>query len=89
VVKGDKQGEKHDVTNLTLSNGKIKSSVKTETVGSEKGRLLPQDIGIIVTDFLTGNFEDIMNYNFTAEVEKDYDKIAKGELEWNSLIAQF
>ena len=89
VVKGDKQGEKHDVTNLTLSNGKIKSSVKTETVGSEKGRLLPQDIGIIVTDFLTGNFEDIMNYNFTAEVEKDFDKIAKGELEWNSLIAQF
>ena len=89
VIKGDKQGEKHDVTNLTLSNGKIKSSVKTETVGSEKGRLLPQDIGIIVTDFLTGNFEDIMNYNFTAEVEKDFDKIAKGELEWNSLIAQF
>ena len=89
VVKGDKQGEKHDVTNLTLSNGKIKSSVKTETVGSEKGRLLPQDIGIIVTDYLTGNFEDIMNYNFTAEVEKDFDKIAKGELEWNSLIAQF
>ena len=89
VVKGDKQGEKHDVTNLTLSNGKIKSSVKTETVGSEKGRLLPQDIGIIVTDYLTGNFEDIMNYNFTAEVEKDFDKIAKGELEWNSLIAEF
>ena len=89
VVKGDKQGEKHDVTNLSLSNGKIKSSVKTETVGSEKGRLLPQDIGIIVTDYLTGNFEDIMNYNFTAEVEKDFDKIAKGELEWNSLIAQF
>ena len=89
VVKGDKQGEKHDVTNLTLSNGKIKSSVKTETVGSEKGRLLPQDIGIIVTDYLTDNFEDIMNYNFTAEVEKDFDKIAKGELEWNSLIAQF
>ena len=89
VVKGDKQGEKHDVTNLTLSNGKIKSSVKTETIGSEKGRLLPQDIGIIVTDYLTGNFEDIMNYNFTAEVEKDFDKIAKGELEWNSLIAQF
>ena len=89
VVKGDKQGEKHDVTNLTLSNGKIKSSVKTETVGSEKGRLLPQDIGIIVTDYLTGNFEDIMNYNFTAEVEKDFDKIAKGELEWNSLISEF
>ena len=63
--------------------------MKTETVGSEKGRLLPQDIGIIVTDYLTGNFEDIMNYNFTAEVEKDFDKIAKGELEWNSLIAQF
>ena len=89
VVKGDKPGEKHEVTNLTLKNGKIKAGTKTETVGAEKGRLLPQDIGMIVTDYLVGNFEDILNYNFTAEVEKDFDKIAKGELAWNSVIAEF
>jgi DNA topoisomerase-1 len=89
VIKGDKPGEKHEVTNLSLKNGVIKASAKTETVGAEKGRLLPQDIGMIVTDYLVGNFEDILNYNFTAEVEKDFDKIAKGELVWNSLIAEF
>ena len=89
VIKGDKPGEKHEVTNLSLKNGVIKASAKTETVGAEKGRLLPHDIGMIVTDYLVGNFEDILNYNFTAEVEKDFDKIAKGELVWNSLIAEF
>ena len=89
VIKGDKPGEKHEVTNLTLKNGKIKAGTKTETVGAEKGRLLPQDIGMIVTDYLVGNFEDILNYNFTAEVEKDFDKIAKGELAWNRVIAEF
>ena len=89
VVKGDKTGEKHDVTNLALKNGKIKATVKTETTGAEKNRLLPQDIGMIVTDYLVGNFEDILNYNFTAEVEKDFDKIAKGDMQWNSVIADF
>ena len=89
VVKGDKPGEKHEVTNLALKNGKIKAAVKTETTGAEKNRLLPQDIGMIVTDYLVGNFENILNYNFTADVEKDFDKIAKGEMQWNSLIAEF
>ena len=89
VVKGDKAGDKHEVTNLALKNGKIKASVKTETTGAEKNRLLPQDIGMIVTDYLVGNFEDILNYNFTAEVEKDFDKIAKGDMQWNSVIADF
>ena len=89
VVKGDKPGEKHEVTNLALKNGKIKASVKTETTGAEKNRLLPQDIGMIVTDYLVGNFEDILNYNFTADVEKDFDKIAKGDLQWNNVIAEF
>ena len=89
VVKGDKPGEKHEVTNLALKNGKIKASAKTETTGAEKNRLLPQDIGMIVTDYLVGNFENILNYNFTADVEKDFDKIAKGEMQWNSLIAEF
>ena len=89
VVKGDKPGTKHEVTNLTLKNGKIKASVKSETIGAEKGRMLPQDIGMIVTDYLVGNFEDILNYNFTASVEQDFDKIAKGELQWNNVIAEF
>ena len=73
VIKGDKPGEKHEVTNLSLKNGKIKAGVKSEVVGAEKNRLLPQDIGMIVTDYLVNNFEDILNYNFTADVEKDFD----------------
>ena len=89
IVKGDKQGEKHNVTNLSLKNGKIKESAKTETVGAEKGRLLPQEIGIIVTDYLVKNFESILDYGFTANVEKDFDKIAEGELPWNSVINEF
>ena len=89
VVKGDKTGEKHAVTNLALKNGKIKSSNKTETVGAEKNRLLPQDIGMIVTDYLVKNFPHILDYKFTAHVEEDFDKIADGELIWNGVISDF
>ncbi len=89
VVKGDKEGEKHTVTNLSLKNGKIKSSTKTETVGAEKNRLLPQDIGMIVTDYLVKNFDSILDYGFTANVEKDFDQIAEGELVWNNVIKEF
>lgn len=89
VVKGDKTGEKHTVTNLVLKNGTIKSSSKVETVGAEKNRLLPQDIGMIVTDYLVKNFDSILDYRFTANVEEDFDKIADGELVWNSVIADF
>ena len=89
IIKGDKTGEKQQVTNLTLKNGVIKSSSKTETVGSEKGRLLPQDIGMIVTDYLVKNFPDVLDYKFTANVEEDFDKIAEGDLVWNSLISDF
>ena len=89
VVKGDKTGVKHPVTNLTLKNGKIKSSGKTEVVGAEKNRLLPQDIGMIVTDYLVKNFPQILDYKFTANVEEDFDKIADGELVWNSVISDF
>ncbi len=89
IVKGDKPGEKRSVTNLTLKNGVIKESSKTETVGSEKGRLLPQDIGMIVTDYLVKNFDTILDYSFTANVEKDFDKIAEGEMTWNSVIGDF
>ena len=89
IVKGDKTGEKHHVTNLSLSKGVIKENAKTETIGSEKGRLLPQDIGMIVTDYLVKNFETILDYGFTANVEKDFDKIAEGELTWCSVISDF
>ncbi len=89
VVKGDKEGEKHTVTNLALKNGKIKSSTKTETVGAEKNRLLPQDIGMIVTDYLVKNFDSILDYGFTANVEKDFDQIAEGDLIWNDVIKEF
>ena len=89
VAKGDKTGEKRSVTNLSLKNGVIKTSVKTETVGAEKGRLLPQEIGIIVTDYLVKNFPHILDYKFTATVEEDFDRIAEGELTWNNVIAEF
>lgn len=89
VVKGDKEGYKETVTNLTLRNDVITSSQKIETVGAEKGKLLPQDIGIIVSDYLVNNFTDILNYDFTANMEKDFDKIAEGEMVWNNVIASF
>ena len=89
VVKGDKPGEKHTVTNLSLKNGKIKTSTQTETVGAEKNRLLPQDIGMIVTDYLVKNFPQVLDYKFTANVEEDFDKVAEGELVWNSMIGDF
>ena len=89
IVKGDKTGEKRQVTNLILNGNIIKSIEKTETIGSEKGRLLPQDIGRIVTDYLVKNFETILDYGFTANVEKDFDKIADGDMVWNSVISDF
>ena len=89
VTKGDKTGEKHNVTNLTLKNGKIKSSSKVETTGAERGRLLPQDIGMIVTDYLVKNFPNILDYRFTANVEEDFDRIAEGGAVWNGVIEDF
>ena len=89
VIKGDKTGEKHTVNNLALKNGKIKSSSKTETTGAERGRLLPQDIGMIVTDYLVKNFPHILDYRFTANVEQDFDKIAEGNAVWNGVIEDF
>ena len=89
IVKGDKTGEKHNVTNLSLNNGIIKASAKSEVVGAEKRKLLPQDIGMIVTDYLVKNFETILDYSFTANVEKDFDRVAEGEQVWNSVISEF
>ena len=89
IVKGDKEGQKVQVRNLALKGGVISESEKTETIGAEKGKLIPQDIGMMVTDYLTANFSDIMDYDFTANVEKDFDSIAEGELEWQNVISRF
>jgi DNA topoisomerase-1 len=89
IVKGDKDGQKIPVTNITLKNGSITESARTETVGAEKGKLLPQEIGMIVTDYLVKNFPDILDYDFTANVEKDFDQIADGDKVWNSVIGEF
>lgn len=89
IVKTDREGRKEQVTNLTLKSGSISESVKTETIGAEKGKLMPQEIGMIVTDFLEENFPTIMDYDFTANVEKDFDSVAEGEIAWNSVISNF
>ena len=89
VVKGDKDGVKMPVTDLSMKEGVISRKSRTETVGAERGKLLPQEIGIIVSDYLVKNFETIMDYDFTANVEKDFDEIAEGEKVWNETIAAF
>ena len=89
IVKGDKEGKKITVNDLELRNGNISEKSKTETVGAERGRLLPQEIGMIVTDYLEKNFTDIMGDDFTANVEKEFDQIADGNLVWNDVIGAF
>ena len=89
VEKGTKGGVKREYKVVTLKKGKTASSVKSENVGSEKGKLMPTDIGIVVNDYLTENFPDILNYNFTAKVEEEFDYIADGKNTWNGTIATF
>ena len=89
VEKGEKTGEKREVIILTLKGGKISSRTKTESVGAEKGKLLPTDIGVVVNDFLTQYFPNILDYNFTASVEERFDDIAEGKIEWNAEIRDF
>jgi len=89
VVKGDKEGTKIPVTNLVLNADRVDEVSKTEVVGAEKSKLLPQDIGMIVTDYLVKNFTDVLDYDFTANVEKDFDQIADGEKRWTDVIASF
>ena len=90
VVKQNKDGVKREYEVLTLeSGGKIVSRTNSETVGREKSRLSPTDIGIVVTDYLEEQFRTIMDYNFTAKVEKEFDDIAEGEKHWDTMIAEF
>ena len=89
VQKGDKKGEERTYTVDTLKGTKVTSRERKEMVGSEKGKLLPTDIGIVVNDFLMANFPDIMDYNFTAKVEQQFDWIAEGKEEWNTMMKVF
>ncbi len=89
VHKGDKKGEERTYTIDTLKGKQVKQSVRKEMAGSDKGKLLPTDIGIVVNDFLMQHFQDIMDYNFTAKVEQDFDKIAEGKEKWTSMMKHF
>lgn len=89
VIKEDRMGRERNFHVITLKNGKVSGEVKTETFGSEKAKMFPSDIGTVVTDFLVQNFPVIMDYNFTATVEKDFDEIANGHLEWARMIKKF
>ena len=89
VQKGDRKGEERTYTVDTLKGTKVTSRERKEMVGSEKGKLLPTDIGIVVNDFLMANFPDIMDYNFTAKVEQQFDRIAEGKEEWNTMMKVF
>ena len=89
VERGDKQGIERTYSRMTLIDGNIKTTVEKEKVGAEKSKLLPTDIGLVVNDFLLANFPEIMDYNFTATVEKDFDAIAEGEKQWVEPISTF
>ena len=89
VVKGDKEGVERTYTIISLSKGKIKETEKTEMVGADRNKLMPTDIGTVVNDFLMEYFPDVLDYNFTASVEKEFDSVAEGELVWTKAIDKF
>ncbi|MCI7378194.1 MAG: type I DNA topoisomerase [Bacteroidales bacterium] len=89
VAKGDKEGTERPYTMLVLADGKVQEATRTETVGSEKGKLMPTDVGLVVNDFLLEAFPGIMDYNFTANVEKEFDEVAEGKKDWKQLIQSF
>ena len=89
VVKGDRKGEEHQYAVITLKGKQISTKYRTELTGSDKGKLMPTDIGIVVNDFLMENFPGIMDYNFTAKVEQSFDKIAEGKQKWGKMMKDF
>jgi DNA topoisomerase-1 len=89
VVKENREGETRHYDHLLLQNGKITEIKKSETFGQEKNKLFPTDIGTVVNSFLMEYFIDIMDYNFTASVEKEFDEIANGQKQWNKVINEF
>lgn len=89
VVKEDREGRKRDFKVLTLSDGKVTKRTDAETVGAERGKLFPTDVGTVVNDFLAIHFPKILDYNFTAKVEEEFDTISRGELSWTEMLGQF
>jgi len=89
IVKQDRPGKKYTYIILSLTGGEISEESKTETYGAEKNKLFPTDIGMLVNDFLVEHFTEILEYNFTADVEKEFDKIAAGNIEWTQMIEKF
>ena len=89
VEKGDKPGVERKYDVLTLQEDTITDQSKTELTGSEKGKLIPTDIGTVVNDFLLEYFPEIMDYNFTANIEKEFDEVADGDKEWEKVMKSF
>ena len=89
VEKGNKEGVKRDFDVLVLKGSKITETTRNEMTGNEKAKLLPTDVGIVVNDFLMDYFPTIMDYNFTASVEKEFDEVADGEKEWTGMMDAF
>ena len=89
VEKGTLEGQERNYTQLTLQSGKVSDKVLKENTGSDKGKLVPTDIGNIVTDFLVKNFDAVLDYNFTAKVEQDFDEIAEGNINWTIMMQEF
>jgi DNA topoisomerase-1 len=89
VVKQSKEGTKRDYTQLTLKGGKISEKALSEKAGKESGRLAPTDIGMLVNDYLEAQFPEILDYNFTAKIEREFDEIADGNERWDEMIARF
>ena len=89
MTKGDRKGETRPYDIHVLKGDEITTRTKTEVVGNDKGKLFAENIGVVVTDYLEANFENIMDYGFTAEVEQDFDDIASGKRVWNEVIGDF
>jgi DNA topoisomerase-1 len=89
VEKQNRDGQKRQVEHMTLSNGKISHKVATESYGKEKSRLAPTDIGMVVNDYLESQFASIIDYHFTANVEKEFDRVADGDITWHTMIGDF
>src|SRR5690606_26609887 len=89
VVKEDRDGKSRDYRVLELQNGSLATINKTEITGAEKSKLFPTDIGIVVNDFLVEHFKGIVDFNFTAKVEKEFDEIAQGMKEWTDMLHSF
>lgn len=89
VEKRDKEGVKRDFRILKLADEKISTVTEQETTGAEKSKLFPTDLGLVVTDFLKQYFDDIMDYNFTARIEEEFDEVAQGKMQWNKMIDEF